>query len=223
MQKSFKLADDLKKAKDRAEKLARIHELTGLYNRRAFYEKGQVLAGLFQRNNNGLSMIVTDIDNSKRFNDTFDHTVGDETLKEVGQIVQRKIRKSGVCARNGGEESGILLQDSSPPDATNLAEKLRGFIADTTITLNAKSFNITASCGVASCTSSLESLFKSADQALYKVNDADRDCVISGCCLVDYTQTDTVICISSIALLSSLRSEIIQYCRQQLIYLNKTC
>ena len=88
MQKSFKLADDLKKTKDRAEKLARIDVLTGLYNRRAFYEKGQVLAGLFQRNNNELSMIVMDIDNLKSINDTFDHTVGDETLKKVAQILQ---------------------------------------------------------------------------------------------------------------------------------------
>lgn len=185
MHQSFKLTDDLKNAKDRAEILARIYVLTGLYNRRALYEKGQLLAGLFQRNNNEVSMTGMDIDNFKSINDTFDHTVGDESLKKVGQIVQRKIRKSDVCARIGGEEPGILLKDYSPLDATNLAEKLRGFMADTTITLNAKSFNITASCAVASCTSSLESLFKSADQALYKAKDADRNRVISGSCLVD--------------------------------------
>ena len=185
MHQSFKLTHELKNAKDRAEKLARIDVLTGLNNRRAFYEKGQVLADLFQRNNTELSMIVMDIDNFKNINDTFGHTVGDETLKKVGQILQGEIRKSDVCARIGGEEFGILLQVSSPLDALNLAEKLRGLIANTAMTFNGKSFNITASFGVASCTSSLENLFKSADKALYEAKDAGRNCVISGSCLVD--------------------------------------
>ena len=66
-------------------------------------------------------MIVMDIDKFKSVNHTFGHTVGDETLKKVGQILQREIRKSDVCARIGGKESGMLLQVSSPLDATNLA------------------------------------------------------------------------------------------------------
>ena len=185
MQQSFKLTHELKNAKERAEKLARIDVLTGLNNRRAFYEKGQVLADLFQRNGTELSMIVMDIDNFKEINDTFGHTIGDETLKKIGQILQREIRKSDVCARIGGEEFGILLQVSSTLDATKLAEKLRELIADTPITFNHKSFNITASFGVASCTTSLENLFKTADHALYQAKDAGRNCVISGTCLDD--------------------------------------
>ena len=66
-------------------------------------------------------MIVVDIDKFKSINHTFGHTVGDETLKKAGQILQREIRKSDVCARIGGKESGMLLQVSSPLDATNLA------------------------------------------------------------------------------------------------------
>ena len=183
MQQSFRLAHELKKAKERAEELARIDVLTGMNNRRAFYEKGQVLADLSQRNNTELSMIVIDIDRFKSINDSYGHTVGDETLKKVGQILLKEIRKSDVCARIGGEEFGILLQVSSPADVTKLAEKLREVIAATPVTFNDKSFNITASFGVASCNSSLEKLFKSADTALYQAKDAGRDCVIIGDCL----------------------------------------
>lgn len=185
MHRSFSLTHELNEAKEIAEKLALVDELTGLNNRRAFYEKGYVLTSLSQRSETELSMIVMDLDRFKTINDTLGHAAGDEALKNIGKILKNEIRESDICARIGGEEFGILFRVTSQQDAGDLAEKLRKVIERSKITYNNEDFSITASFGVAVCATSLEKLFKGADQALYQAKKAGRNCVVTVGCVVD--------------------------------------
>jgi diguanylate cyclase (GGDEF)-like protein len=185
MHQSFRLTHELKDAKEIAENLALIDELTGLNNRRAFYEKGHIMTNLSQRSEAELSMIVMDLDHFKNINDTLGHTAGDVALKKVGEVLKKEIRKSDLCARIGGEEFGILFQVASQQAATQLAEKLRKHIEQTKISYNGEDFSITGSFGVAVCATSLEKLFKGADQALYQAKESGRNCVVTVGCVID--------------------------------------
>ena len=185
MHQSFRLTHELEEAKEEAEKMALIDELTGLNNRRAFYEQGHVLTNLSQRSEAELSMIVMDLDHFKNVNDTLGHAAGDEALKKIGEVLKKMIRKSDVCARIGGEEFGILLQVTSEQDAGQLAEKLRKEIEQTKISFNGEEFSVTGSFGVSVCATSLEKLFKGADQAMYQAKDSGRNCVVTVGCVID--------------------------------------
>jgi diguanylate cyclase (GGDEF)-like protein len=179
LQQNFLMTHELKKSKEDAEKLARFDELTGLYNRRAFYEHGNILANHSQRNNEELAIIVMDIDNFKNINDRFGHAAGDAALKQIGKIMLQRLRKSDVFARLGGEEFGMLLPATSPKKAVKLAEELRRVIADTPVLFAAGSFSVTASFGVTAGQSDIDELVRHADMAMYQSKESGRNTVMS--------------------------------------------
>lgn len=182
LNQSFMLTHELKDAKEAAVTLALKDELSGLNNRRSFYEKGKKLVDYCRRNDEVLSVIIMDIDHFKKINDKFGHAAGDATIMQVGNILQQVIRKSDLCARIGGEEFGILLKASSSDAATQLAEKLRQKIAATPILFNDEDIAISASFGVTDGNLDLDTLLKRADAALYKAKETGRNRVIcSGC------------------------------------------
>lgn len=178
LSQSFKLSHKLKAAKENAEAMALKDELSGLNNRRAFYEKGKMLVDYCQRNNGVLSAIIIDIDNFKNINDEFGHAAGDATIKKIGHILRKAMRKSDLCARIGGEEFGILLTTSMADGAAQLAETLRLLIAKTPINFNGEDFFITASFGVAVGNLDLDTLMKRADASLYKAKELGRNRVV---------------------------------------------
>jgi len=176
---SFKLTHELKDAKEAAEKMALVDELTGLANRRAFNEQGQLFFELCQRSDKQLSMIVMDIDFFKKINDSCGHAVGDETLRKIGEVLRRAMRKSDVFSRIGGEEFGMLLKVTTLDEAIQVAEKLRKLIAEVDVKCDDGHLTITASFGVAVADSDLETLFKHADEALYDAKEGGRNQVVS--------------------------------------------
>jgi diguanylate cyclase (GGDEF)-like protein len=178
LNQSFKLAHELKIAKESAEAMAQIDELSELNNRRAFYEKGKMLVDYCLRNKEELSAIIFDIDHFKKINDKHGHAAGDTAIKHLGQILHKTIRKSDLCARIGGEEFVILLKPSVLNEATQLAEILRKLISKTPITFQGEEFFISASFGVAVGTSDLDSLLKRADSAMYQAKKHGRNTVI---------------------------------------------
>jgi diguanylate cyclase (GGDEF)-like protein len=184
----FMLTHELKKAKEAAEALALKDELSGLNNRRAFYEKGKMLVDYCQRNDEVLSAIIIDIDHFKKINDRFGHAAGDVAIFQIGYILQRVTRKSDLCARIGGEEFVILLKASVTGGATQLAEKLRQMIAGTPIVFNGEDFSISASFGVAVGNADLNTLLKRADAALYKAKEMGRNRVVCDGRAVEKTQ-----------------------------------
>ena len=175
LNQSFKLAHELKSAKETAEKIAQIDELSGLNNRRAFYERGKIFVDYCQRNKEELSAIIFDIDHFKKINDKLGHAAGDAAILQIGHLLQQTIRKSDLCARIGGEEFVILLKASVLDEAKQLAEKLRQIISRTPITYNNEDFLISASFGVAVGPSNLDTLLKRADDAMYKAKENGRN------------------------------------------------
>ncbi|NOQ87793.1 MAG: diguanylate cyclase [Gammaproteobacteria bacterium] len=178
MHQNFLMTHQLEISKEKAERLARIDELTGLYNRRAFYEYGKVLTNNCQRNKDELAMILMDIDNFKSINDGFGHAAGDAALKQIGMLLLQRLRKSDVFARIGGEEFGMLLPATSLNEAALLAEELRKAIQVMPVAFENKDFNITASFGVTSNENDIDTLVRQADIAMYQSKRLGRNAVV---------------------------------------------
>lgn len=156
--------------------------LTGLFNRRHFDSRFSVECLLSRDQQSALSLLVIDIDFFKKINDSFGHQVGDEVLKVIAKTIRSVLRTSDITARIGGEEFGALLFDTNIHDAFKAAEKLRKRIADTPIPLSGfdQAINVTVSIGVASISGDQdtpESVFKIADENLYKAKAAGRNCI----------------------------------------------
>jgi len=169
---------ELRKSKEAAEELARVDELTGLHNRRAFYEQGKAIVSHARRNNEPLSIIMMDIDHFKNINDEFGHAMGDTALRSAGKILRQRLRESDMAARVGGEEFAILLLATSAEQARQLAEELRTAFADNIIHVDDREMRFTASFGVASDTTDIDTLARHADKALYNAKAAGRNTVV---------------------------------------------
>lgn len=178
LQQNFLMTHQLESAKAEAERFARTDVLTGLYNRRAFYEYGKVLANNSLRNKDEIAMIHMDIDNFKLINDKYGHAAGDAALVSIGKILIQRLRKSDVFARIGGEEFGMLLPLTRMPVAAKLAEELRVAIERTPIPFEGKTFSITASFGVTSGMGDIDTLVRQADLAMYESKNSGRNTVV---------------------------------------------
>ena len=162
----------------RAEQLATEDPLTGIYNRRAFYDRAAPIWSVSLRNNRKLSVILLDIDSFKRINDEYGHAAGDEVLKAVAQAMMKSIREQDVAARWGGEEFILLLPETSLKEAAALAERLRHAIADFRHDYAGEHLAITASLGVAQRDNhhvSLDALISAADKYLYQSKETGRN------------------------------------------------
>jgi len=177
LHQNFLMTHQLRFSKEQAERMARIDDLTGLFNRRAFYEYGEVLANNSQRSKDELAMILMDIDNFKSINDRFGHAAGDIALKQIGQLLLQRLRKSDIFARIGGEEFGMLLPKTPLNKAAQLAEELRQAIEDMPVIFENETFNVTASFGVTSSVCDIDSLVRQADMTMYQSKDAGRNAV----------------------------------------------
>ena len=149
--------------------------LTGIANRRSF---NRTLAREFERAkryDQPLSLIVLDLDYLKVINDTFGHQIGDEAIKAVGHILKQSSRAIDLAARYGGEEFCLLLPNTELAMAEQLAERLRNLINEVHIEGPG---HIAASLGIASYpvhADSPDTLFASADAALYQAKAAGRN------------------------------------------------
>jgi diguanylate cyclase (GGDEF)-like protein len=154
------------------ERQAVTDALTGLANRRQFYE---VLGREYeraQRFGQPVSLILLDIDDFKQINDSRGHLAGDAVLHSVAATVAEVIREIDLAARYGGEEFAVLLPQTGPEGAANLAERLRSEIAARSIRFGTEEISgVTASFGVAAGPDDQMTqidLIASADAALYQ-------------------------------------------------------
>jgi diguanylate cyclase (GGDEF)-like protein len=106
-------------------RLANTDGLTGLYNHRYFQERLQEEINRARRYSHPLSLVLADIDDFKRFNDTYGHPCGDRALLEVARVLARVSRNSDIVARYGGEEFAVLLPETTKPQAEICADRIR--------------------------------------------------------------------------------------------------
>jgi diguanylate cyclase (GGDEF)-like protein len=155
-------------------------EVTGLYNRRFFSLRLEEEISRFRRFNHPVSVVVLDLDGFKSVNDEFGHAVGDETLRDVGQILMKHSRGINVVSRYGGDEFAVLLVETSKSGARLYADRIRQVVATFPYSHGKR---VTASFGVASLpddeASTSEELFRGADGALYAAKRAGKNQVVA--------------------------------------------
>ncbi len=142
--------------------------LTGLYNRRYFFEIANKFLENSKRGNVKLAIGMLDIDNFKSINDKYGHEVGDKVLVKVSSILEESVRKADIICRFGGEEFCILLVNVDKTQALEIFERIRKNVEATPIKSGLEIFSPTISVGVCAITDeSLEEAIKKADVALY--------------------------------------------------------
>jgi diguanylate cyclase (GGDEF)-like protein len=159
----------IQNARDYREKLEQAvrDPLTGLYNRRYFFEALDKEVHRARRYGSHASLVIFDVDDFKQINDTLGHSAGDEALRKIADIVAELIREVDSFARIGGEEFALLLPQAQQLDALLVAERVRTGIARADILPDRR---VTVSGGVSSCPHDAvtrEALEQKADAALY--------------------------------------------------------
>lgn len=161
------------------EVLATRDPLTGCYNRRAFFDMFEKLLEVANKNGTMFSCIMVDIDHFKLVNDNFGHTVGDEAIRLVSDILNNyNGNKDAVVGRYGGEEFCLLLPGSDTDEASRIAEKLRLTIQNNSKDFCINGFYMTISLGV-TCKTTIpvdsKQLIEQADTALYIAKESGRN------------------------------------------------
>jgi diguanylate cyclase (GGDEF)-like protein len=143
-------------------------EVTGLYNRRFFSIRLEEEMQRHRRFNHPVSVVLMDLDGFKAVNDELGHTVGDETLRDIAQILVKHSRGINVVARWGGDEFAVLLVETSRGGARLYADRIRQVVSSFPFSHGKR---LTASFGIASLpdddVSTSEDLLRTADEALY--------------------------------------------------------
>ena len=145
--------------------------LTGVQNRRGFYEAANIEFERYNKRPRPLSLLIIDADFFKKINDTYGHSAGDEVLKHLSHSLQQCVRDMDVVARLGGEEFGVLLPSSDITVASKIAERMRELIANSELKIDGHVIRYTVSIGVTTFNqyvTGIDMLMKIADQALYE-------------------------------------------------------
>ena len=171
---------ELAESEERYRHLATIDPLTGLYNRRYFYEKAGQEILRAARYGKPIAAMMLDIDHFKKVNDTYGHAAGDVVLREVAVCCQQNVRQVDIVARYGGEEFVVFLPESNLDNAQLAAERIRQAVAALVIRHpeEEKDIQVTISIGLADYTEerkTLEQILSGADQALYQSKQNGRN------------------------------------------------
>lgn len=171
---------ELEAAYRRVDELSRTDELTQLPNRRAIVELLAQEEKRAQRGDHVFSLVLCDLDDFKKFNDTFGHECGDFVLAEMAARLRSHLRASDTVARWGGEEFLLLLPDTDLSGACVLADKLRQAVASVPFRWQGHELALTATFGVYECRQgSASEAIRRADQAMYQGKRAGKNCVIA--------------------------------------------
>jgi diguanylate cyclase (GGDEF)-like protein len=189
--KKAKLFENLTEEKDHLKKLAITDQLTALYNHDFFYNRLEDEFNRAVRYGLPISLLMIDLDNFKKINDTYGHRAGDRVLMEVAGLLKKAVRKTDIIARYGGEEFTVILPVTKIEGAEEEAERIRESLCSHSYAglINTP---ISASIGVASfpCEGVLNSgdLVNLADNALYKAKNSGRN-KVAALCELSATQT----------------------------------
>jgi diguanylate cyclase (GGDEF)-like protein len=163
------------------ERLSRTDGLTLLYNHRFFQERIREEFKRSDRFRQTLALLMIDVDDFKRINDTFGHQAGDRVLRRIARVLRESLRAVDVAARYGGDEFAIILPDTDLREASEVAERLRRSVEKHPFFVGGTSVTLTLSLGAAARLPQSpvlsEELIKMADHALFQAKTGGRNTV----------------------------------------------
>ena len=162
--------------------LASTDSLSGVKNRRSFYESSTPMIKYTRRENKSLAVFMIDIDKFKMVNDIYGHAVGDEIIKSVALKIEDTLRTSDIFGRLGGEEFATILPNTTERGALKAAENIRKEIENLEYITNKKEkVKVTISIGIALLEANdidLDTILRRADLALYDAKRNGRNRVV---------------------------------------------
>jgi diguanylate cyclase (GGDEF)-like protein len=153
--------------------------LTGVWNRAAILEFLEREFARSARQGNPVAVVLADLDQFKRINDTHGHLTGDAVLREAAHRMHSSIRRYDALGRYGGEEFMLVLTDCDESQAMMIAERTRSKVATDPIDTPSELIPVTASLGVAVCNEAKgvapSRVIDAADRALYRAKESGRN------------------------------------------------
>ena len=162
-------------------RMARVDQLTGMYNRKYLDEFADKGISQALRTKTPYGILMVDIDFFKMINDTYGHDVGDEAIRIIARVIKDTIRKSDIAIRFGGEEFLVLLHNCDREYIKNIAEKIRTNFAKQSISAGTETFSKTLSIGAVMFPDDSDSIWKCikfADMSLYYAKEHGRNQVV---------------------------------------------
>lgn len=182
-QKLVSRNQELQRINEVFHQLSITDELTKLHNHRFFQDHLPREMSRSTRTGEPLCLLLIDIDDFKRLNDQYGHSVGDAVLRKTAAVMNGVVRDMDLLTRYGGEEFALLASQATLQGAIGLAEKLRIAVSLArfpVVTLEGRSeLSITVSIGVAEFSGDRKALFNDADRALYRAKAQGKDCVVA--------------------------------------------
>ncbi|MBZ4681542.1 diguanylate cyclase [Thermodesulfobacterium sp.] len=168
------LVRPLKTSYEMLRDFARVDQLTGLLTR-------QFAENLLRKElaNPPYCLVLADVDDFKRFNDTFGHQAGDRVLKDISQVIKTNLRKTDLAVRWGGEEIALLLKNTTLELGKLIAERIRRAVANHVVWWQGQPLKVTVSLGICGAppVRPLELLFEMTDKALYQAKRSGKNSV----------------------------------------------
>jgi len=168
----------LELALSRMQDLAMVDELTGLKNRRAFFDDADPSVAACRRRGQPVAIALLDLDHFKGVNDTHGHAVGDHVLREVAQRIVDTLREEQIVGRIGGEEFVVLLPDTTPSQALVAIERVRRAVGERPVQVpDGPKVSVTLSGGISPLGEKelVETAIDHADKAMYRAKGLGRD------------------------------------------------
>jgi diguanylate cyclase (GGDEF)-like protein len=169
------LLSALHEALEQERNLSRTDHLTGAANTRAFLETIQLEIDRFERYRHPFTVVYIDLDNFKAVNDRYGHLAGDKVLHAIVSEIRKRLRKTDMVGRLGGDEFGLFLPETGQDASQVVVKKIRVGILEA---MQLRKMPVTASLGVVTCEGipkSPEVLIKMADELMYTIKHHGKD------------------------------------------------
>ena len=178
--------DELEKVNFKLYELAHTDFLTKIMNRRSFFLHAQNLFDKCHNNHCFLNIVMIDLDNFKKINDTYGHNIGDQVLVLFTQNIQKNINDNVLFGRLGGEEFALVYKNISLEHTINEVEKLRQNIEKASLVTHNGIINITASFGISdnSRVENIDEMLQKADKHLYNAKHSGKNLIRSRLSLI---------------------------------------
>ncbi len=178
---------DIKRLKEHYENISVQDQLTGLYNRRFFYNQVDRMMAGYTRYGQSMCVLLLDLDNFKQINDNYGHAFGDRVLVDVANILKQQVRNADVLVRFGGEEFVIIFTNTSCHNGIIFADRIRKEVSElkwnqdnqtVIVTLSIGLYCLDKECYTPDTPPDIDQIIHFADTALYKAKEKGRNQVV---------------------------------------------